>query len=149
MKYASKIKLTGDDFVMVGLNYNYFMIPRLAYPKENLETLKQQILDNQEMIAELKTVWNKGEQDMVTDEILQTMEKYFGKRAGSDKSGATRDAEFKISLSSEDINKIDEKIRNEDDSIETQNNNNIASGVILFNTCANCDIKFIPKNRNG
>jgi hypothetical protein len=80
MKYASKIRLTGDDFVMVGLNYNYFMIPRLAYPKENLETLKQQILDNQEMIAELKTVWNKGEQDMVTDEILQTMEKYFGKR---------------------------------------------------------------------
>jgi hypothetical protein len=80
MKYASKIKLTGDDFVLVGMNYNYFMIPRLAYPKENLETLKQQILDNQEMIAELKTVWNKGEQDMVTDEILQTMEKYFGKR---------------------------------------------------------------------
>ena len=80
MKYASKIKLTGDDFVMVGLNYNYFMIPRLEYPKENLETLKQQILDNQDMVAELKTVWNKGEQDMVTDEILQTMEKYFGKR---------------------------------------------------------------------
>ena len=75
MKYASKIKLTGDDFVMVGLNYNYFMIPRLEYPKENLETLKQQILDNQDMVAELKTVWNKGEQDMVTDEILQTMEK--------------------------------------------------------------------------
>jgi beta-galactosidase GanA len=54
MKYASKIRLTGDDFVLVGMNYNYFMIPRLAYPKDNLEKLKQQILDNQEMIAELK-----------------------------------------------------------------------------------------------
>lgn len=81
MKCASKIKLNEDDFVAVGMNYNYFMIPRLAYPKENLETLKQQILDNQEMIAELKATWNKGEQDMVTGEILQIMEKYFGKRA--------------------------------------------------------------------
>jgi hypothetical protein len=68
------------------------------------------------------------------------------KEQNREKSGATRDAEFEISLSSEDINKIEEKIKNEDDSIETQNNNNIASGVILFNTCANCDIKFIPKN---
>ena len=80
MKYASKIKLNKDDFVAVGMNYNYFMIPRLAHPKENLETLKQQILDNQEMIAELKAIWNKCDQDMVTDEILQIMEKYFGKR---------------------------------------------------------------------
>jgi hypothetical protein len=80
MKYASKIKLNKDDFAVVGMNYNYFMIPRLACPKENLETLKQQILDNQEMMAELKTTWNKGEQGMVTGEILQTMEKYFGKR---------------------------------------------------------------------
>jgi hypothetical protein len=68
------------------------------------------------------------------------------KEQNSSNPSITKDAEFKISLSSEDINKIDEKIRNEDDSIETQNNNNIASGVILFNTCANCDIKFIPKN---
>ena len=79
MKYASKIKLTKDDFVLVGMNYNYFMIPRLAYPKENLEKLKQQILDNQKMIAELETVW-QGEQEIITDEILQIMEKYFGKR---------------------------------------------------------------------
>jgi hypothetical protein len=81
MKYASKIKLNEDDFVAVGMNYNYFMIPRLAYPKENLEKLKQQILNNQKMVEELRTIWNKGEQDMVTGEILQTMEKYFGKRA--------------------------------------------------------------------
>jgi len=79
MKYASKIKLNKDDFVLVGMNYNYFMIPRLAYPKENLEKLKQQILDNQKMIAELETVW-QGEQEIITDEILQIMEKYFGKR---------------------------------------------------------------------
>ena len=79
MKYGSKIKLTKDDFIVVGMNYNYFMIPRLAYPKENLEKLKQQILNNQEMIAELETVW-QGEQEIITDEILQIMEKYFGKR---------------------------------------------------------------------
>ena len=81
MKYASKIKLTGDDFVMVGLNYNYFMIPRLAYPKENLERLKQQILDNQEMTAELKTIWDDGVYDKSLGKVLQIMEKYFGKRA--------------------------------------------------------------------
>jgi hypothetical protein len=79
MKYASKIKLTGDDFVLVGMNYNYFMIPRLAYPKDNLEKLKQQILYNQEMMAELKAIWAKGKQDTTADEILQIMEKYFEK----------------------------------------------------------------------
>ena len=79
MKYTSKIKLTENDFGLVGMNYNYFMIPRLAYPKENLEKLKQQILDNQEMAEELKAVWDKGESDTVTDEILQIMKKYFGK----------------------------------------------------------------------
>ena len=79
MKYASKIKLNKDDFIVVGMNYNYFMIPRLAYPKENLGMLKQQILENQKMIAELETVW-QGEQEIITDEILQIMEKYFGKR---------------------------------------------------------------------
>ena len=51
MKYASKIKLTEDDFVLVGMNYNYFMIPRLAYPKDNLEKLKQKILDIQELVS--------------------------------------------------------------------------------------------------
>ena len=75
MKYASKIKLTGDDFVLVGMNYNYFMIPRLAHPKDNLEKLKQQILDNQEMITELKAIWDKGEHETIADEILQIMEK--------------------------------------------------------------------------
>ena len=79
MKNASKIRLTGDDFVLVGMNYNYFMIPRLAYPKDNLEKLKQHILDNQEMVEELKTIWDKGKQDATADEILQIMEKHFGK----------------------------------------------------------------------
>ncbi|MDH3313599.1 MAG: hypothetical protein OEM28_10700 [Nitrosopumilus sp.] len=79
MKYASKIRLTGDDFVLVGMNYNYFMIPRLAYPKDNLEKLKRQILDNQEMITELKAIWDKGKHDTIADDILQIMEKYFGK----------------------------------------------------------------------
>ena len=52
MKSDSKIKLSEDDFVLVGMNYNYFMIPRLAHPKENLEKLKQQILDDQKMIED-------------------------------------------------------------------------------------------------
>jgi len=65
------------------------------------------------------------------------------KEQNREKSGATRDAEFEISLSSEDINKIEEKIKNDD--TETQNNN-LANGVVLINTCTNCDIKFVPKN---
>ena len=81
MKYASKIKLTEDDFVLVGMNYNYFMIPRLAYPKENLEKLKQQILDDQKMTAELKILWDDGMQDKPLEKISHIMEKYFGKRA--------------------------------------------------------------------
>ena len=60
-----------------------------------------------------------------------------------DKSCNARDVEFHMSLSSEDINKIEEKIRNEDDA-ETQNN--LVSGVILVNTCTGCGIKFVPKN---
>ena len=81
MKNPSKIKLNEDDFVAVGMNYNYFMIPRMAYPKDNLEKLKQQILDNQEMITELKAIWDKGGQDTVAEKILQIMERHFGKRA--------------------------------------------------------------------
>lgn len=78
---TSKIKLTGDDFVLVGMNYNYFMIPRLAYSRENLEMLKQQILDNQEIAAELETIWRKDKQEITTEEVLQIMKKYFGKKA--------------------------------------------------------------------
>ena len=81
MKYASKIKLTGDDFVLVGMNYNYYMIPRLAYPKDNLERLKQQILKNQEIVEELMAIWDKGADVVIADEVAGVMEKYFGKRA--------------------------------------------------------------------
>jgi hypothetical protein len=66
------------------------------------------------------------------------------KEQNSNESITTKDAEFKISLSSEDIDKIERKIRNKDD-VETQNNNPV-NGVALINTCANCGIKFIPKN---
>lgn len=61
----------------------------------------------------------------------------------SKKSGTTRDAKFEIFLSSEDINKIEEKIKNDD--TEAQNND-LANGVVLINTCTNCGIKFVPKN---
>ena len=80
MTEISKIKLTEDDFVLVGMNYNYFMIPRLAYTKENLEELKQQILYNQEMVAEFRIIWEKESHPMLPDQVLQIMEKYFGKR---------------------------------------------------------------------
>ena len=77
---TSKIKLSEDDFVLVGMNYNYYMIPRLAYTKDNLEGLKQQILKNQKMIKELHVIWNNGEHGMFTEEVAGIMEKYFGKR---------------------------------------------------------------------
>ncbi len=80
MTEISKTKLSEDDFVLVGMNYDYYMIPRLAYAKDNLEKLKQQVLDNQEMIEELKAVWKDGTHDMFPDEVLQIMEKHFGKR---------------------------------------------------------------------
>ena len=87
MRFPANITLNEDDFVVVGLNYNFFMIPRLAYPEVNLEKLKQQILDNQKLVAELKTIWNNDDDDddgadeMFPEKILQIMEKYFGKRA--------------------------------------------------------------------
>ena len=65
------------------------------------------------------------------------------KEQNSNKSSTTRDAEFEISLSGEDINKIEEKIRNGDD---TETQNNLVSGVVLTNTCTNCGAKFVPKN---
>ena len=144
MKHNSKIKLTGDDFVAVGMNYNYLMIPRLAYPKENFEKLKQQILDDQEMVEELRAMWDNKMHDKCAEKALHIMEKYFEKRAECDKSGTARDEEFQISLSSEDIRKIEEKIRDGDDS-ETQNSK-LVNGVVLINTCAGCSIEFVPKN---
>jgi hypothetical protein len=56
MKSDSKIKLSEDDFVLVGMNYNYYMIPRLA------------------------SVWNNGVHGMYADDVAGIMEKYFGKR---------------------------------------------------------------------
>ena len=44
MMETSKIKLSEDDFVLVGMNCNYYVIPRLAYAEDNLEDLKQRIL---------------------------------------------------------------------------------------------------------
>ena len=66
------------------------------------------------------------------------------KEPNSDESGTTKDAEFKISLTSIDIDKIEERIRN-GDNVETQNKN-LVNGVALINTCTNCGIKFIAKN---
>jgi len=80
MKDDSKIKLSEDDFVLVGMNYNYYMIPRLAYPKDDLKGLKEQILKNQKMIEDLRSVWNDGVHGMFADDVAVIMEKYFGKR---------------------------------------------------------------------
>lgn len=81
MTEVSKIKLSEDDFVLVGMNYSYYMIPRLAYTKDNLEDVKQQILKNQKMAEELRTIWNEGEHGMFAEDVAEIMEKYFGKRA--------------------------------------------------------------------
>ena len=80
MKEISKIKLSEDDFVLVGMNYNYYMIPRLAHIKDNLEDLKQQILSNQKMVEDLRKIWNKGEHGMFAEDVAEIMGKYFGKR---------------------------------------------------------------------
>jgi len=80
MKRDSKIKLSEDDFVLVGMNYNYYVIPRLAYPQDDLKGLNEQILKNQKMIEDLRSVWNNGAHGMFADDVAGIMEKYFGKR---------------------------------------------------------------------
>ena len=42
-----KPKLPEDDFVLVRMNYNYYLIPIWAYPKDNPGGVKQQSLNNQ------------------------------------------------------------------------------------------------------
>ena len=64
---------------MTGMDYSYFMIPRLAYTKKNLEVLKQQILQNQSMSNELKTLWDDKENPAFINKILDIMENYFEK----------------------------------------------------------------------
>ena len=75
-----KPKLSEDDFVLVGMNYNYYMIPRWAYTEDNSEYVKQQIISNQKMIKELRTIWNDGEHGMFAENVTKIMEKHFGKR---------------------------------------------------------------------
>jgi hypothetical protein len=69
----------------------------------------------------------------------------------------SRDNEFKIQLSVEDINKLDDAIRGMSDgskSIEksnemktnSKNNQSTAKGLRLLNVCTNCKNEFIPKN---
>ena len=80
MKNDFKINLSEDDFVLVGMNYNYYMIPRLAYSKDEFKSLKEQILKNQKMIEELKSVWGDGVHGMFADDVTGIMERYFDKR---------------------------------------------------------------------
>jgi len=69
----------------------------------------------------------------------------------------SKDNEFKIQLSVEDINKLDDAIRGMSDGskfveksnelkINSKNNQNITEGLKLLNLCANCKNEFIPKN---
>ena len=71
----------------------------------------------------------------------------------------SKDSEFKIQLSTEDISKIDEELRGIDNSsktIEKSNEKNktinidesqtTVKGLKLLNVCANCENEFIPKN---
>jgi len=69
----------------------------------------------------------------------------------------SRDNEFKIQLSVEDINKLDDAIRRMSDSsksieksnelkINTKNNQSRIKGLRLLNVCTNCENEFIPKN---
>ena len=75
----------------------------------------------------------------------------------------TKDDEFKILLSMEDIDKIDEEIKNIDSNFqkidesnmieceeakltEGGENCNVVDGVVLLNTCMTCHNKFKPVN---
>ena len=75
-----KPKLSEDDFVLVRMNYNYYMIPRLAYTKNNPEGVQQQIISNRKRVKELRVIWNDGEHGMFAKNATEIMEKYFGKR---------------------------------------------------------------------
>ena len=69
----------------------------------------------------------------------------------------SRDNEFKIQLSVEDIKKINEKIRRMESNLEFpeksnelktnyKNNQSTAKGLRLLNVCTNCENEFVPKN---
>ena len=76
------------------------------------------------------------------------------------KSNISRDDEFIIQLSTEDINKIDEELRGagnisnpleksnevKNKTISMQESQSTVKGLRLLNVCANCDDEFIPKN---
>ena len=82
----------------------------------------------------------------------------------SDMSKSVKDDEFRISLSMEDIDKIDEEIKNIESSFkkttyvsdptkikntkltEDKQNYNVINGVILHNRCVTCHNKFKPTN---
>lgn len=76
MKNDSGIKISENNFVLVGMNYNYYMIPRQAYSKDDLKSLKEQILKNQNMVEELR---NDGMHGIFADYVAGIMEKNFGK----------------------------------------------------------------------
>ena len=72
-------------------------------------------------------------------------------------NNTSKDNEFKIQLSVEDINKLDDAIRGMSDGskfveksnelkINPKNNQNITEGLKLLNLCVNCKNEFIPKN---
>jgi hypothetical protein len=75
------MKFSEDDLVLVGMNYNHYMIPKLRYPKNNLEQQKEQILKNQEMIKELKIMWDDNAYIKFIDKTAKVMRRYFGTRA--------------------------------------------------------------------
>ena len=82
----------------------------------------------------------------------------------NNKSNFTRDDEFKISLSIEDVDKIDDEIKSIENNIkktldksniiesekiqltEDQKNHNVINDIILLNTCIMCNDKFKPRN---
>lgn len=75
-----KPKLSEGDFVLVRMNCNYYVIPRWAYTKDNSESIKQQILNNKKVVRELKTIWDDGKHGMFAEDVIEIMEKHFGKR---------------------------------------------------------------------
>ena len=75
MTEVSKIKLSDEDFVLVRMNYSYYMISRWAYTKNNHDSVKQQTLNNKKMVKELRTIWNDVEHGISAEDVTEIMER--------------------------------------------------------------------------
>lgn len=109
--------------------------------------------------------YNCKECDFKWEGTVNTFEKvreHEKKHLEENKLNILKDDEFKLQISTEDINKIDDEVRGMSDSsksnkksndvknkvkiINIEKNQDITNGLRLLSACANCENEFIPKN---